>query len=88
MADGDVDAQIAHAFAGLSIPVATAFLSGSRRYALVAVGVVVMYAAFKEFWFDANYEIPPQTSRDNWTDFAFYCVGCSVACLLILWKLR
>ena len=40
-----------------------------------AVGITV-YAAVKEFWFDAHYEAnPPQTTLDNFEDFAGYAAG-------------
>ena len=41
--------------------------------------VIVALAAVKEFWFDANYEVPKQTNFDNWTDFAGYLFGVCLA---------
>lgn len=42
----------------------------------ILLGVVLVAAAVKEFYFDAKYETdPPQTALDNWTDFAGYAAG-------------
>lgn len=41
---------------------------------LVAV-LCVLLAAVKEFWFDAKYEMPHQTTGDDWCDFGEYLVG-------------
>jgi hypothetical protein len=46
--------------------------------------VVLVVAAVKEFWFDANYEVPKQTTQDNVTDFVGYATGAFLALLAIL----
>lgn len=38
-------------------------------------------AAMKEFWFDATYEFPKQTFRDNLEDFLGYACGIGLALL-------
>lgn len=50
---------------------------------LWAIGAVVIAAAVKEFWFDANNEVPKQTAFDNWTDFAGYVGGALAAWLYL-----
>jgi hypothetical protein len=45
-------------------------------------GAFVIYAAIKEYYFDARYEVPHQTFWDNTRDFAGYCLGSGVACLV------
>ncbi|MFI5091078.1 MAG: hypothetical protein ACHP7P_13565, partial [Terriglobales bacterium] len=44
------------------------------HWALVPA-VAVPAAAIKEFWFDANYEVPHQTFMDNLEDFGGYMLG-------------
>lgn len=46
--------------------------AGGARWAFYGV---IIAAALKEFWFDAKYEVPKQTSFDNWSDFAGYALG-------------
>ena len=40
----------------------------------------VIYAAIKEYWFDAKYEVPHQTFANNTEDFIGYCLGAAVGC--------
>jgi VanZ family protein len=58
-------------------------------YALVAtfprakweiLGLFVAYAAVKEYYFDARYEVPHQTFWDNTEDFIGYLLGAAVGC--------
>ena len=42
----------------------------------------VIYAAIKEYWFDARYEVPHQTFWDNTEDFVGYISGALVACVV------
>lgn len=51
-----------------------------------SVGLVI-FAALKEYWYDATYESPKQTFKDNTEDFAGYCVGITVAWVVIAIKL-
>jgi hypothetical protein len=57
---------------------------------LMVVGALsagmVLFAAVKEFWYDANYELPKQTAFDNITDFLGYCAGVAIIWLVILIK--
>ena len=41
----------------------------------------LLAAAVKEFWFDSNYESPPQSFDDNALDFAGYATGIVLASL-------
>jgi hypothetical protein len=50
---------------------------------ITAFGMAV-YATLKEHWYDANYELPKQTSVDNWLDWTFYALGC-LASLGVAW---
>lgn len=49
-----------------------------------SVPVVLVSAALKEFWFDAKYEVPAQTWKDNTLDFAGYTTGALLALSLYL----
>ena len=44
----------------------------------LAAGFVV-FAGFKEFWYDANYENPKQSFGKNLLDFSFYMLGIAAA---------
>jgi hypothetical protein len=57
---------------------AYAVVKTSGHY-LVALPVLAL-AAFKEFYFDARYESPKQTFRDNLTDWLGYTTGALLAC--------
>ena len=49
----------------------------------VALAVLLLVAAVKEFWFDATHETtPPQTAMDNITDFIGYAAGAGVGVLI------
>jgi hypothetical protein len=50
----------------------------------VATALMIAFAAVKEFVYDARFEIPKQTSFDNWTDFGGYCAGLALAWGLLL----
>ena len=56
------------------------------RWSLMGMttGALVVFAAVKEFWYDARYELPPQTFRDNAEDFAGYCGGVLLGWVLVL----
>lgn len=45
------------------------------------LGVAVAIAAAKEFWFDHNYEIPPQPYANAAQDFYGYLVGIALGAL-------
>lgn len=59
-------------------------LDGRRAHELIASVVLVLYAAAKEFFYDARYELPRQTTADNVGDFAGYCGGLALAWGVIL----
>lgn len=71
-------AAVAHVFA------AGYFVFLFRGHAFwVAVGVTV-YAALKEYGYDAHYEMnPPQTMTDNTEDFAGYVAGAWITYLIV-----
>lgn len=75
-------AQIGHFFGAYSIIITMAFLF-SHMVCLVIAGLFILYAALKEFVYDANYELPKQTAADNWMDFAFYMLGVGVSLAMI-----
>ncbi len=41
--------------------------------------VLAAFAAWKEFYFDAKYEVPKQTFLNNLTDFTGYALGIALA---------
>jgi multisubunit Na+/H+ antiporter MnhB subunit len=76
MNNADVLAQIGHSLAGYALMLTVAYFSNTSFLWLgIFASALTTYAAIKEFWYDANYEIPKQTNLDNITDFSFYCVG-------------
>jgi hypothetical protein len=81
MNNATVLAQIGHFLGGYTIITTWAFHGGSWRAVVIVAGVVVVYAAVKEFFYDANYEIPHQTFWDNLLDFSFWCLGAAVGVL-------
>lgn len=50
-------------------------------------GALVAFAAVKEFFYDARYELPKQTVWDNVSDFLEYCAGCGAG-WGVLWLAR
>jgi hypothetical protein len=72
------NAQVAHFGVGYAVGVTT---FARTSLASVRVGVTLgflAYALLKEFWYDAIYELPPQSPANNFEDFLFYLVGLSV----------
>jgi len=63
----------AHCFGAAFILTAISSLTNVSVHLLLAL--LILYAAIKEFWFDATYEIPKQTLNDNVQDFVGYAVG-------------
>ncbi len=59
-------------------------LSHFCGHALLWFSAIIMYAAIKEFWFDATYEVPKQSAFDNETDFLGYCIGALIGAELFL----
>jgi hypothetical protein len=71
-------AQMAH-FLGAYAIIFTTFHFAGLQKALLATLAGALIAAIKEFWYDANYELPKQTSFDNILDFTMYVIGGGVA---------
>lgn len=53
--------------------------------AWIALLVLALCAAAKEFWFDATFELPKQTGRDNWEGFISYILGGYLGIAIITW---
>ena len=69
-------AQIGHVLAGYSIVLTTAYFSNDDILWLSGITVILTaLVAIKEFIYDANFELPKQTNKDNWMDFGMYSVG-------------
>lgn len=68
-------AQVGHSLGGCLVITLVALFTGSMAVCLAALVVGLALAALKEFWYDANYELPVQTPADNWMDFGFYALG-------------
>lgn len=67
-------AQVGHTLGGCLAIVVTA-LFGGMHAAFIAMPIVAIAAALKEFWYDAKYELPKQYFKDNLMDFVFYELG-------------
>jgi hypothetical protein len=73
-------AFMAHAGFGYAVVLTTWAGTGSLHPTLVAAAAMTLAAAIKEFWFDARFEMhPPQTFKDNFTDFIGYAAGVAIA---------
>lgn len=66
----------AHFWFAAALVLGTHLLGGNAQ---IAVAIIAIAAAAKEFWFDARYEVPKQTFLDNATDFAGYVAGAVLA---------
>jgi hypothetical protein len=74
MNDPNYLAQVGHFLFGLALVFVLGVFFGEHAAVLtLAIGSLV--SAVKEFGYDARYEIPAQTWKDNLTDFAFYLLG-------------
>jgi hypothetical protein len=80
MASQSFDTQCAHVLAGYSV-IMTARLFWPRHVRLTAF-IAVLTAGLKEFFYDARYELPRQTWKDNTLDFSMYCLGITIGCLV------
>jgi hypothetical protein len=67
-------AQVGHVLFAYSLILTLGFYSGHLA-CYIALGVGIPIAALKEFWYDADYELPKQTAWDNILDFSMYVVG-------------
>jgi hypothetical protein len=68
-------AQVGHFLGGASLIMLTVMFSWNPLCIWATFGVGVVAAGVKEFWYDANYELPKQTWQDNLMDFSFYVLG-------------
>ncbi len=75
-------AQAGHFLWGFGSVVAVAYALG-RGAALMMFGLNVLYASVKEWIYDANFELPKQTWKDNLLDFSMYAVGCTAGLLYV-----
>jgi len=74
-------AQFGHTLLGaLVVFAATVFagLPGMRD----SLGIGVIVANAKEFWWDMRYEVPKQSIVDSVEDFVFYCLGGGLGMIL------
>lgn len=74
-------AQAAHFLGAVSGVLAFAAFFGLAHVWIPLVGGVAA-AALKEFWYDATYELPKQTWKDNLLDFCFYALGMAVGTIV------
>jgi hypothetical protein len=80
-------AAMAHiGWAALIVLSVAMFSDQSYVWTGIFSGVLIVLAACKEFLYDANYELPKQTSADNWEDFFGYVGGTALAWILLLIK--
>lgn len=82
MSDATVLAQINHVLASYAIVLSVNHFTRKRWIATVFALLMALYAGLKEFWYDATYEIPHQTTKDNMLDFSMYVVGILLALLV------
>lgn len=71
------NAQAAHFGVGYGVAMTTMKFA-YRKHPVIGIGVSLLfiaYAALKEFWYDANFEIPAQDFASNFEDFFFYHLG-------------
>jgi len=78
-------AACAHFFGAYSIVLTIAFVSKNNgwRTILVVLALGTILAGVKEFWYDMNYELPPQTLLYSTEDFVSYIVGGYVGALMV-----
>ena len=76
----------AHSFGLWAILLTIYFLFGTIPL-IVASSLFVVAAAVKEFWYDAKYELPVQTTFDNVFDFVWYIVGIAM-CLIVVFVVK
>lgn len=82
-------APVAHVGWAALIVLATALLSGSSvKICGFVSAALTLFAAVKEYVYDANFEIPKQTFRNNTEDFAGYLGGIALAWAIILLHLH
>ena len=78
-------AAMAHVGWACLLMLLVALLSGrSIRACMWASIALVIFAAGKEWLYDANFEIPKQTFRDNAGDFLGYLGGIALSWIILL----
>lgn len=77
-------AQVGHFLGGAALMFLACVFAGFAPTWWVAWICIALAAAVKEYWYDANYELPKQTFSDNTMDFAFYQLGAGVG-VLVSW---
>lgn len=70
-------AQVGHALGGCLAIVLAAFFWGMLTV-WITLGIGIVLAAGKEFWYDLVYELPKQSFMDSLMDFGFYVLGATV----------
>ncbi len=83
MTDATVIAQINHVLASYAIILTVNRFTRKRWVVNLTSSLMATYALLKEFWYDATYEIPHQTFKDNMLDFSMYSVGILLALLIV-----
>lgn len=74
-------AQMTHVLGGSLLTLAPVYLFGDESL-IYSVPIVLVIAAFKEFYIDYKYE-DADTRGSSLLDFIMYCVGICVTLLLV-----
>lgn len=82
MNDPQYLAQIGHTLGGAWLLALPCFFLGHQVWHWAWLGIFA-YAAVKEFFYDARYEVPKQTFGDNLMDFLFYQLGAGLGAGLV-----
>jgi hypothetical protein len=81
-------AAMAHiGWAALILLTAAFFLSTAFQL-LGITTLFVMYAGVKEYWYDAHYELPVQTFKENTQDFMGYLGGLALGWIVLLIRIK
>ncbi len=83
MTNDDVKGKTAHALAGYAVMVTAGFLAKGVFFHLTVWALLFVYTIFKEFLYDAKYEVPPQTFAGGLIDFKWYHIGAAVGMVVI-----
>jgi hypothetical protein len=76
-------AFMGHAGWAALITLAVAYLGATFAVLGWVTAAWVLAAGLKEYWYDANYEVPHQTFAMNTQDFVGYVTGLVIAWMLI-----
>jgi len=77
-------AQVGHFFGAYAVVLTTAAFAKSWYVVLPVIGIGIVVAAVKEFWYDLKYELPKQSFLDSFEDFAFYMLGAGAAVVVTM----